>query len=188
MGQNSTNLFSGALFLLLFCFVFSSVVVSSLFVIVRKLCESILIFFSLLSISFFFFFFFFFFFISPHTQVQILLDPYYRTIQGFQVVVSKEWLKAGHRMHIRTGHGEDNPDDTNRSPIFTQFLDCVYQLLCQFPLDFEFNERLLLDTVDSLYSGRFGTFLYNNERERREQDLPNKSTSFWDYVDARRRR
>ena len=186
MGQNSTNLFSGALFLLLFCFVFSSVVVSSLFVIVRKLCESILIFFSLLSISFFFFFFFFV--ISPHTQVQILLDPYYRTIQGFQVVVSKEWLKAGHRMHIRTGHGEDNPDDTNRSPIFTQFLDCVYQLLCQFPLDFEFNERLLLDTVDSLYSGRFGTFLYNNERERREQDLPNKSTSFWDYVDARRRR
>ena len=91
-------------------------------------------------------------------------------------------------MHIRTGHGEDNPDDTNRSPIFTQFLDCVYQLLCQFPLDFEFNESLLLDTVDSLYSGRFGTFLYNNERERREQDLPNKSTSFWDYVDARRRR
>ena len=64
-----------------------------------------------------------------------------------------------------------------------QFLDCVYQLITQFPLDFEFNEKLLLDTVDNLFSGRFGTFLYNNERERKEQQLEDTTTSYWDYVD-----
>ena len=59
-----------------------------------------------------------------------------------------------------------------------QFLDCVYQLLEQYPLDFEFNEILLLDTIDNLYSGRFGTFFFNNERERREQKLPEKTTRY----------
>lgn len=93
-------------------------------------------------------------------------------------MINKEWLKAGHRIHHRTGHGDDNADDTNRSPIFMQFLDCVYQLLEQYPLDFEFNELLLLDTIDNLYSGRFGTFFFNNERERREQKLPEKTTRY----------
>lgn len=114
--------------------------------------------------------------------VQMLLDPYARTIDGFQMIVCKEWLKAGHRIHIRTGHGDDNSEDTNRSPIFMQFLDCVYQLINQNPLDFQFTELLLLDTIDALYSGRFGTFLYNNERERKEQELMTLSTSYWTYV------
>ena len=34
--------------------------------------------------------------------VQMLLDPFARTVQGFQMIVCKEWLKAGHRIHIRT--------------------------------------------------------------------------------------
>jgi len=118
--------------------------------------------------------------------VQILLDPYFRTIEGFQIIISKEWLKAGHRLQYRTGHGEDNIDDTNRSPVFMQFLDCCWQLLNQYPLDFEFNELLLLDSIDQLYSGRFGTFFFNNERERVEQNLPNETTSYFDYIDDRR--
>ena len=32
----------------------------------------------------------------------MLLDPFARTVQGFQMIVCKEWLKAGHRIHIRT--------------------------------------------------------------------------------------
>ena len=96
-------------------------------------------------------------------------------------------MKAGHRIHIRTGHGESTAEDTNRSPIFMQFLDCVYQLLVQFPLDFEFNEQLLLDTIDHVYSGRFGTFLFNNEKERKAQSLHTSTTSYWDHVHAHRK-
>ena len=42
-------------------------------------------------------------------------------------------------------------DEEQRSPVFIQFLDCVYQLICQFPCSFEFNEDLLISIADHLY-------------------------------------
>lgn len=38
----------------------------------------------------------------------------------------------------------------------------------QFPTAVEFNNRFLLTIVDELYSCRFGTFLCNSEKERRD--------------------
>ena len=35
--------------------------------------------------------------------------------------------------------------------MFLQFIDCVYQLLCQFPCSFEFTEYLLVTILDALY-------------------------------------
>uniref|UniRef100_A0A667XIF4 Myotubularin related protein 1a n=1 Tax=Myripristis murdjan TaxID=586833 RepID=A0A667XIF4_9TELE len=77
----------------------------------------------------------------------LMLDSYYRTLRGFQVLVEKEWVSFGHKF-------------------FLQFIDCVWQMTRQFPAAFEFNELFLITVLDHLYSCLFGTFLYNSEQER----------------------
>ncbi len=42
---------------------------------------------------------------------------------------------------------------------------------------------MLICIADHLYSGRFGTFLFNNEKERKDQNLANITTSLWAYID-----
>uniref|UniRef100_A0A452IYR0 phosphatidylinositol-3,5-bisphosphate 3-phosphatase n=1 Tax=Gopherus agassizii TaxID=38772 RepID=A0A452IYR0_9SAUR len=75
---------------------------------------------------------------------KLLLDPYYRTIEGFQVLVEMEWLDFGHKFADRCGHGENSDDLNERCPVFLQWLDCVHQLQRQFPCSFEFNEAFLV--------------------------------------------
>ena len=52
------------------------------------------------------------------------------------------------------------------SPVFTQFLDCVWQLMMQFPRSFEFRESYLIELHDHVHSCQFGTFLGNCEKDR----------------------
>jgi myotubularin-related protein 6/7/8 len=172
---------------------------------------------------------------------QILLDPYYRTLEGFIVLVEKDWLSFGHMFRHRSGFlshekwftienerierkndgqgsnpfenalrgarglfnrqnesneslnqlpetnvTENTTDATDTaspkpskfgaaeehrvtkvnelSPVFHQFLDCVFQLHYQHPTRFEFSERFLRRLLYHLYSCQYGTFLFDNER------------------------
>lgn len=196
---------------------------------------------------------------------QILLDPYYRTLEGFIVLVEKDWLSFGHMFQHRTGFlnsekwfvtqneglagstiqpGGNNEgrgdaienalanakrfftknnriqdDDSDgemlsfedqtamskkdilasenlakseatkpkeTSPVFHQFLDATYQLLRQHPTRFEFNERFLRRLLYHLYSCQYGTFLYNNEKARRDAGVQEKTRSVWDYFLSRK--
>ncbi|KAL8673914.1 MAG: hypothetical protein Q9168_001661 [Polycauliona sp. 1 TL-2023] len=216
---------------------------------------------------------------------QLCLDPYYRTLEGFIVLVEKDWLSFGHMFNHRSGFlssekwfsienerigGSDshhpraglsnsgsgaghalenaflsakgffNKDNNSResfvdsdgelqpydqspssnanrksstsasmagkagkdsvasdkttpttkvketSPVFHQFLDATYQLLHQNPTRFEFNERFLRRLLYHLYSCQYGTFLYNNERERVEAGVRQRTRSVWDYFLGRR--
>ena len=202
---------------------------------------------------------------------QLCLDPYYRTIDGFIVLIEKDWLSFGHQFNHRSGFlssekwfsienerigGESsaksglvsqnsgagqalenallsakgffNKDNKSRdsivdsdgemqpydmgsppsrkgppsgkgsaseksvtkvketSPVFHQFLDATYQLLYRHPTRFEFNERFLRRLLYHLYSCQYGTFLYNNERERVEARVSEKTRSVWDYFISRR--
>ena len=68
-----------------------------------------------------------------------------------------------HSYHL---HTHTQVDSKEESPVFTQFLDATYQMMCQFPSAFQFNERFLLTLHDHLYSSQFGTFLGNCEKDR----------------------
>ena len=173
---------------------------------------------------------------------QICLDPYYRTLEGFAVLVEKDWLSFGHRFMDRSGHlshekffttasghGEPDSDDEKEgedvgdfepvkaatalwgfgkslaanfssgqssqskthvkeiSPVFHQFLDCVWQIYRQFPTRFEFNPDFLVELQKQLHTGTYGTFLYNCEKDRRRPDADGippaqQSISVWEYM------
>lgn len=119
---------------------------------------------------------------------ELMLDAEYRTFQGFQLLIQKEWLWFGHKFADRNGtplgeKGAIPKHAKERSPIFMQFLDCVYQIMRQFPHSFQFNTELLYEVALHLNSGRFGDFFCNCERERDEMDLWLKTPSLFKYLD-----
>lgn len=114
----------------------------------------------------------------------IQLDPYYRTIEGFQALIFKEWLSFGHKFSDRCGHILSDLRET--APVFTQFLDAAWQMTRQYPTEFEFNEDFLIVIHDHIYSCQFGTFVGNCERERHELKLEERTYSLWAYLESHR--
>ena len=118
---------------------------------------------------------------------QLLLDKYYRTLEGFIVLIEKDWLSFGHQFRYRNGFyscvdPESITDKNQFSPIFIQWLDSVYQLMIQNYSKFEFNINLLSYLAKECFTGKFGTFLFNNEKEREKNNAKTKTISIWSII------
>ena len=109
--------------------------------------------------------------------IQILVDPFYRTIHGFIILIEKDWISFGHPFTKRCAHTKGEIKEY--SPIFIQFLDCIWQLTCQFPTYFEFNESLLLLIANEVYRCKYGTFISESDKQRNELFLPFRTNSLW---------
>lgn len=116
---------------------------------------------------------------------QIILDPDTRTVHGFEALIEREWLQAGHPFSLRCKHSAYLPAASrskDQSPTFLLFLDCVYQIYHQFPCSFEFNEEFLSLLFRHSYSSQFGTFLGNDCNHRSQLEIEKKTVSLWSYV------
>ncbi|XP_046474345.1 myotubularin-related protein 10-B isoform X1 [Neodiprion pinetum] len=115
--------------------------------------------------------------------IQLLLDPYYRTITGFESLLQKEWVAAGHPFCDRLGHIMKSSSE--RSPLLLLYLDCVWQLCRQFPAEFEFTETYLTTLWDSAHISIFDTFIFNCEKDRYDAAMDPASPlilrSVWDW-------
>jgi myotubularin-related protein 9 len=106
-------------------------------------------------------------------------------IFSFQAIIEREWITAGHPFHIRCAHAafaQGTLTGPFESPVFLCFLDCVWQLTRQYPTSFEFNQEFLIFVAEHTYASEFGSFLGNNEKEKREHNVKERTASLWSYV------
>ncbi|CEG36798.1 alpha- [Plasmopara halstedii] len=115
---------------------------------------------------------------------ELMLDPYYRTLRGFQVLVEKEWCAFGHQFALRSGHARSDISNEQRSPVFLLWLDCVWQYIRQYPTACEFNENFLITLADHIYSCKFGTFMFDCERQRKDFFAKHRVISIWSEING----
>mmetsp|Transcript_870 Transcript_870/g.1114 ORF Transcript_870/g.1114 Transcript_870/m.1114 type:complete len:282 (-) Transcript_870:195-1040(-) len=92
-------------------------------------------------------------------------------MEGFAVLIEKDWIGFGHKFKDRLGESHEG------SPVFHQFLDCVWQLTEQFPDKFQFNERFLKHISTHCQTNWFSTFICNSDKERKERMMTMKAAN-----------
>lgn len=97
-----------------------------------------------------------------------------------QSLIEKDWLAFGHKFSERIGQVAGDPKEI--SPVYTQFIDCTWQLMCQQPAAFEFNEQFLFTLHDHVSSCQYGTFVGNCEKDRVDLRLSERTFSLWNYM------
>jgi hypothetical protein len=119
----------------------------------------------------------------------LCIDPFYRSREGFERLIAKDWLAQGHRFADRRGFDagdleseEDarsgffaqllhTPGGSQRCPVFLQFIEACVQLLRQHPLHFAsgFDDGFLHSLVAEAYGEgllRTSRFYGNCEADR----------------------
>ncbi|KHJ48620.1 SH2 domain protein [Trichuris suis] len=113
--------------------------------------------------------------------LQLCMDPFGRTIDGLDTLIRKDWFAFGHPFALtlhRLTQGSHREEEM--VPYFLLFLDCVHQLLCQFPGEFEFTEYYLIGLWDLALSGLTVDFSVNCLQERLKcSPKPLQSTDDW---------
>ncbi|XP_054856072.1 myotubularin-related protein 9-like isoform X3 [Eublepharis macularius] len=114
---------------------------------------------------------------------QVILDPDCRTLAGFQGLLEREWIQAGHPFSLRCAHSAySHARLKQEAPVFLLFLDCVWQLGRQFPFSLEFSEHLLLTLFEHSYASPYGTFLCSNDKERTLCEVKEKTHALWPWL------
>jgi len=113
--------------------------------------------------------------------LQICLDHYYRTFNGFCALIEKEWAENNFYWSSTQGNALDpKPKGEATCPVvapqFLFFLNCVWLMLQERGWLFQFTEELLLFLADSSSNGRFGTF--NRSTEETSKGYP----SVWEFL------
>jgi len=99
------------------------------------------------------------------------------------VLIEKEFVSFGHQFSFRSACAKKKAIEKRKfSPILIQFLDCVYQVMNQFQTLFEFNSKLLVDIAFHYFSLRFGTFIGNSEKQRKELKVKEQTISLWTFI------
>ncbi|KAJ7417743.1 Myotubularin-related protein 12 [Willisornis vidua] len=120
--------------------------------------------------------------------VQVMMDSYSRTKSGFQSLIQKEWVIGGHGFLERCNHLRKS--EKEEAPVFLLLLNCVWQLVQQYPPAFEFTETYLTVLSDSLYVPVFSTFFFNSQHQRdtsasgeslKTQSGPFRFLTVWDW-------
>ena len=114
---------------------------------------------------------------------QLLIDPFYRTIKGYMILIEKDFLSFGHQFRYRNGYfSKEEVNENQESPILLQYLDATQQLLVQYPMYFEFNMKFLVFISNNIKSGLYGTFMFNNESEREKREAKKNTMSIWTEI------
>eukprot|EP00658_Telonema_sp_P-2_P067785 TRINITY_DN5671_c0_g1_i4.p1 TRINITY_DN5671_c0_g1~~TRINITY_DN5671_c0_g1_i4.p1 ORF type:complete len:663 (-),score=146.19 TRINITY_DN5671_c0_g1_i4:342-2330(-) len=119
----------------------------------------------------------------------LMADPHYRTVEGQIGLIEQQWTGYGHRFSTRVGNAcsesaalgiKFKPDQI--SPVFLQYIECIWQLMMQNPTAFEFNAYFLVTVLERLTNGRYGTFMFSTEKERADTQAATRTASVWTEV------
>ena len=89
------------------------------------------------------------------TLVLVTIDPYYRTLEGFRVLLDHVWVRFSFPFWQCGGIGKDS---SGYQPHLQQCFDAVWQIMRQNPVSFEYNSQFLCFLNHCLLSGRFGDY------------------------------